>query len=85
MGDNNNELPPRVKASFDFIYHTWRITEQVNSAIPTRDLTPLERNVETVALRTIMQFMLGEIDFVDKTEPSPTVTTNSDQKVNANA
>jgi hypothetical protein len=73
MGRDNTDpvLPPRVKAAFDFLYHTWRITEQTDSAIPTRPLTALERSVETAALRAVQQYLLGEMDFADEPADAP--------------
>jgi hypothetical protein len=59
-------VPPRVKAAFEFLHHTWLVTEQINPAIPVRSLTPLERSVESAALRAVQQYLLGEMDFVEE-------------------
>jgi hypothetical protein len=60
-------LPPRIRAAFDFLHHVRMITEQTDSSIPMRDLTPLEKSVELAALRAVQQFLLGEMDFVEAT------------------
>jgi hypothetical protein len=69
--DNSATLPPRIKAAMDFLWHTRQITEQTDASIPVRSLTPLEKSVETAALRAIQQYLLGEMDFVEETTPEP--------------
>src|SRR5215469_16874968 len=63
--DNGPALPPKIKAAFDFLHHARMITEQVDASIPMRSLTPLEKSVEAAALRTVQQYLLGEMDFID--------------------
>jgi hypothetical protein len=36
-----------------------------------RALTPLERSVETVALRAVQQYLLGEMDFAEEAPAAP--------------
>ena len=70
--DNGPALPPKIRAAFDFLHHTRLITEQVDSAIPMRGLTALEKSVEAAALRAVQQYLLGEMDFTDEpVESSP--------------
>ena len=63
--DHLPQLPPKVKAAFEYLYHTRMITEQHDAAIPPRDLTPLEKSVETAALRAVQQYLMGEMDFAE--------------------
>jgi hypothetical protein len=67
--DHGPAMPPRIKAAFEFIHHARMVTEQTDTAIPMRPLTALERSVEFAALRTIQQYLLGEMDF---SEPAQT-------------
>ena len=74
MGDrsdnNSNELPPRVRAAFDFLEHSRDVTSQWQPSIPARELSKLEKSVETAALRTLLQYLLGEMDFAEPTNDS---------------
>jgi hypothetical protein len=65
MGDSNNDnsIPPRVRAAMDLLQYTRQITEQYDVSLPARQLTPLERSVEAAALRAVQQYLLGEMDF----------------------
>jgi hypothetical protein len=65
---NGPPLPPRIKAAFDFLDHARSITTQMDASIPARELSPLEKSVETAALRALQQYLLGEMDFA---EPPP--------------
>ena len=73
MGNRNDNssaaLAPRNKAAFDFLEHTRESRSQWDAAIPARDLTPLEKCVETAALRALQQYLLGEMDFVEAPPP----------------
>jgi len=69
--DNAPALPPKIKAAFDFLHHARMITEQTDASIPARSLTALEKSVETAALRTVQQYLLGEMDFVEPPSPAP--------------
>ena len=76
--NNNDEgpvLPPRVKAAFNFLHLARMVTEQCDAAIPMRDLSPLEKSVETAALKVLQQYLLGEMEFVD--EPSTSALKNN--------
>jgi hypothetical protein len=73
MGGRNDNgsaltLPPRIKAAFDFLNHAYYITTQTDASIPARELSPLEKSVETAALRALQQYLLGEMDFVESSE-----------------
>src|SRR4051812_46601136 len=63
--ENGPELPPKIRAAFDFLQHARVITEQTDASIPTRALTPLEKSVEAAALRAVQQYLLGETEFVE--------------------
>lgn len=69
--DNGNgpPLPPRIKAAFEFLDHVRQVTTQMEASIPARELSPVEKSVETAALRALQQYLLGEMDFA---EPTPT-------------
>lgn len=69
--DNGPALPPKIKAAFDFLHHARMVTEQSDASIPVRGLTPLEKSVETAALRAVQQYLLGEMDFVEDAPPAP--------------
>ena len=64
-------LPPKIKAAFDFLHHARVVTEQTDASIPMRSLTPLEKSVETAALRVVQQYLLGEMDFVEEAPDAP--------------
>ena len=71
--NNSSALPPRIKAAFDFLEHTRDLTSQWEASIPARELSPLEKSVQTAALRALQQYLLGEMDFADapaSSEPS---------------
>jgi hypothetical protein len=57
------QYPPRIKAAFQFLGYTRLITWQTDAAIPPRELTSLEKSVETAALRAVQQYLLCEMDF----------------------
>jgi len=64
-------LPRQVRAAFAYL-------EYVESRIqpcchPPGELTKQESAVEVAALRTIVQFMTGEQEFVDPVPPPPPV------------
>ena len=85
MGRNHDSAPtppPRVRAAFAFRHHARMITEQVDSAIPMRSLTLLEKSVEAAALRTVQQYLLGEMDFAQEEaqEPAPKQSGDDDPK-----
>jgi hypothetical protein len=63
--NNNSELPPRIKAVFEFLEHARDVTSQWQPSIPARELSKLEKNVETAALRALLQYLLGEMDFAE--------------------
>jgi hypothetical protein len=63
--NNKGELPPRIKAAFDYLEHARDVTTQWHAAIPARDLSKLEKSVETAALRALQQYLLGEMDYVE--------------------
>jgi len=65
---NATTLPPRIKAAFDFLNHAYYVTTQTEASIPARELSPLEKSVETAALRALQQYLLGEMDFVESSE-----------------
>jgi hypothetical protein len=71
--DNSNaqELPLKVKAAFDYLYHTYRLTDRTDATIPARTLTSLEKSVETTALRVVQQYLLGEIECGDEPGEKP--------------
>jgi hypothetical protein len=69
--DGGPTVPPKIKAAFEFLHHARMITEQVDSSIPMRALTPLERSVEAAALRAVQMYLLGEMDFVESAPPAP--------------
>jgi len=58
-------LPPRIKAAFDFLDHVRDVTSQWDVSVPPRTLSPLEKNVQTAALRALQQYLLGEMDFAE--------------------
>ena len=62
---DDTTLPPRVKAAFEYLHLARIITEQVDAAIPMRSLSTLEKSVEGAALRTLQQYLLGEMDFAE--------------------
>jgi len=73
--NQNNEFagpqyPPRIKAAFQFLGYTRLITWQTDAAIPPRELTALEKSVETAALRAVQQYLLCEMDFREDAAPS---------------
>jgi hypothetical protein len=59
-------LPPRIRAAFDFLNYAQRVTEQCDASIPVRDLSALEKSVQAAALRTVQQYLMGEMDFVEE-------------------
>jgi hypothetical protein len=67
---NGPPLPPRIKAAFDYLSHVRDLTSQYDASIPARELSPLEKSVQLAALRTLQQYLLGEMDFAD-TPPPP--------------
>jgi hypothetical protein len=38
---------------------------QFDVSLPVRELSPLEKSVQTAALRALQQYLLGEMDFVE--------------------
>ena len=54
-------LPPQIRVAFGVLYHTRETTEQWDSSIPARELTPLEKSVHQTALRTIQLYLLGGV------------------------
>jgi hypothetical protein len=67
---NGPPLPPRIKAAFDYLSHVRDLTSQYDASIPARELSPLEKSVQLAALRTLQQYLLGEMDF-SKPPPPP--------------
>lgn len=63
--NNNTDLPPRIQAAFDFLEHARDVTYQWQPSIPARELSKLEKSVETAALRALLQYLLGEMDFAE--------------------
>ncbi len=76
--DNAPVLPPKIKAAFDFLHHARMVTEQTDASIPMRTLTPLEKSVEVAALRTVQQYLLGEMDFVEEAQSAPPTKGDDD-------
>jgi len=66
---DDTTLPPRVRAAFEFLYHARQVTEQLDASIPARSLSTLEKSVEGAALRTLQQYLLGEMDFAEPSAP----------------
>jgi hypothetical protein len=71
--DDNKErpIPPQIRVAFGVLYHARMATDQCDSSISPRELTPLEKSVRTTALRAIQHYLLGEMDFaaVESTAP----------------
>jgi hypothetical protein len=65
------QVPPRIKVAFAYLAHARWITWAPDASIPVRALTPLERSVETVALRAVQQYLLGEMDFAEEAPAAP--------------
>ena len=61
----SNQYPAKIRAAFVYLGYARMITLQTDSSIPVRELTPLERSVETAALRAVQQYLLGEMDFAE--------------------
>jgi hypothetical protein len=77
--DNDTSLPPRIKAAFDYLEHVRELTQQWDATIPVRNLTSIEKSVHTAALRALQQYLLGEMDFAETSEPSkPTKRKDED-------
>jgi hypothetical protein len=68
--DNDSSLPPHIKAAFDYLEHVRDLTQQWDATIPVRELTSVEKSVHTAALRALQQYLLGEMDFAETSEPS---------------
>ncbi|HTW93445.1 MAG TPA: hypothetical protein VMD30_01540 [Tepidisphaeraceae bacterium] len=66
--NNFPPLPPKICTAFRYLYYTRMVTWAPDVSIPVRELTPLEKSVQTVALRALQQYMLGEMDFAEKLE-----------------
>jgi hypothetical protein len=62
---NGPPLPPRIKAAFDYLNLVRVMTTQWDVSLPARTLSPLEKNVQTAALRALQQYLLGEMDFAE--------------------
>jgi hypothetical protein len=63
--DTPRSVPPRIQVALDFLTHTRWVTQQEDASVPARSLTPLEKAVESAALRTLQSYLLGEMDFGD--------------------
>lgn len=63
--ENSSSVPPRVQAALDYLSHVRWVTQQDDASIPARTLSPLERSVESAALRTLQSYFLCEMDFGD--------------------
>jgi hypothetical protein len=63
---NSQTFPPRIRAAFDYLDHVYFVTTQRDVSLPARTLTPLEKSVESAALRALQQYLLGEMDFGEK-------------------
>ena|ERR1700722_10920858 len=76
---NGSPLPTRIKAAFDYLEHVRVVTTQFDASVPSRELTPLEKSVESAALRAVQQYLLGEMDFAEPTpEPKPSNRESED-------
>jgi hypothetical protein len=73
------QVPSRIKVAFAFLAHTRWITWAPDASIPVRALTPLERSVETIALRAVQQYLLGEMDFAEGAPPAPKPVTGKNE------
>ena len=83
MDRNENigpQYPPRIRAAFNYLGYARMITWQIDAAIPTRDLTPLEKSVETAALRAVQMYLLGEMDFRDDAAPDCNAKKDADDR-----
>lgn len=78
MSTETRSLPPRIQAALDYLSHTRWVTAQDDASIPARVLSPLERSVESAALRTLQSYFLGEMDFGDAA-PIKSSTRNEDE------
>ena len=81
--DSGPVLPPRIKAAFQFLHLARLITEQVDASIPMRGLSPLEKGVEAAALRALQQYLLGEMDFAEDTQPAAAPARDDDGDVDS--
>lgn len=61
-------LPPRIRAAFDYLEHVRLVTLRWNISLPERELSALEKSVESAALRALQQYLLGEMDFAESSE-----------------
>src|ERR1041384_2740539 len=63
--NENTGVPARVQAALAVLTHCRFVTDQHDVSIPARQLTPAEKRVEQAALRVLVQYLSGEMDFGD--------------------
>ena len=54
-----------MQAALDYLEHCRWITAQDDASIPERTLSPLEQRVSDAALRVLVGYFLGEMDYGD--------------------
>jgi len=77
MSRDSDGFPPRIKAAFEFLYHTRMVTWQVDPAVPMRALTPVECRVEHASLWVLQQYLSGEMAFAQEAPAKATFTIGS--------
>jgi hypothetical protein len=79
------QVPPRVKVAYAYLLHTRTITWTPDVSVPVRELTPLEQSVQTVALRALQQYLLGEMDFAEQPATPPETPIAHEKRIQERA
>lgn len=58
-------VPGRPEAADNFIRQMVHVQQPPDSAVPGRELTDLEEKVYSAALRVLLRYFTGEMDYVD--------------------